>query len=387
MDAAEERFERHANEWRDPVAVAAQWSEAGQAEPGIFTMAARGEFWSVIEQLGITLVVSREYEHLLLALSSRAGRPHVTFLRLPHPSGITFDTGRKVLFAASTRNPNQLYEFEPAVGMLKRSDDQPADVADCPLVPVRTRYLPGCSYIHDLAMIGGELYANSVGQNVVLRLGERAMSAAWWPRSIDRSEGPDTQRNYIQLNSIAAGDTVETSYFSASGEMPGAFVPGDADYPVDGRGVIFAGATREVMMRGLTRPHSARIHDGRVWVDNSGYGQLAVSDGADGYEIVTRLPGWTRGLTFAGHIAFVGTSRVIPRFRQYAPGLDVDASSCAIHAIDTRTGDVLGSLDFPTGNQIFAIESFPESWSRGFPFLVDERDRVAERRLFYAYTI
>ena len=36
------------------------------------------------------------------------------------------------------------------------------------------------------------------------------------------------------------------------------------------------------------------------------------------------LPGWTRGLWFHGSTAFVGASRVIPRFSNYAPGFDVD---------------------------------------------------------------
>ena len=31
------------------------------------------------------------------------------------------------------------------------------------LLPVRARYLPGTLHLHDLALIGGELYANAVG--------------------------------------------------------------------------------------------------------------------------------------------------------------------------------------------------------------------------------
>ena len=58
-------------------------------------------------------------------------------------------------------------------------------------------------------------------------------------------------------------------------------------------------------------------------------------------EPVSRLPGWTRGLSFCKDVAFVGTSRVIPRFRHYAPGLDVERSVCALHAVDS-SGRVLG---------------------------------------------
>ena len=83
--------------------------------------------------------------------------------------------------------------------------------------------------------------------------------------------------------------------------------PGHRNFAVDGRGVVFSGATRAVVGRGLTRPHSARIHDGRLWVDNSGYGEVGVIE--DGrFAAVARLPGWTRGLAAAGGRLWVATS-------------------------------------------------------------------------------
>ncbi|MBN3876279.1 MULTISPECIES: hypothetical protein [unclassified Nostoc] len=51
-----------------------------------------------------------------------------------------------------------------------------------PLVPVRSCFFPGCLYIHDLALIGGALYANTVGENVVVRLDDDGCShRVWWP--------------------------------------------------------------------------------------------------------------------------------------------------------------------------------------------------------------
>ena len=84
---------------------------------------------------------------------------------------------------------------------------------------------------------------------------------------------------------------------------------------------------------------------------------VAIHDGRP--VTVARLPGWTRGLLWPASVAFVGTSRVIPRFRTYAPGLDVDRSVCGVHAVDIRSGQVLGSILWPAGNQIFAIEALP----------------------------
>jgi uncharacterized protein (TIGR03032 family) len=201
---------------------------------------------------------------------------------------------------------------------------------------------------------------------------------------VEREGEPDVGRNYLQLNSIAAGEDLESSFFSASSAAPSQRRPGHRNYPVDGRGVIFSGATREPVATGLTRPHSARLHDGSLWVDNSGYGELARLDGEQ-FTTVATLPGWTRGLCFADDVAFVATSRVIPRFRQYAPGLDVDRSVCAIHAVDVRSGAVLGSLRWPYGNQIFAVDAVARDFTLGFPFRSARPARERTRRLFYAF--
>ena len=384
-ETLDERFERHGAEWRDPAQIVAQWSGAGNVDRRSLTARASGAWWDVLRKSGVTLIVSREYEHLLLAIDGQA-RPRISYLRIPHPSGIAFDRGAGKLYVASTRNPNQIVELAPVTGRLERSDAPavaPQPVR--PLVPTRTWYLPGCSYVHDLAMIGTRLHANAVGRNVVLALRDGAAEPVWWPASIERDGVARTDRNYIQLNSIAAGPTLKRSFFSASGERPGRLRPGHVDYPVDRCGVIFSGATREPVVRGLTRPHSARLHGGQLWIDNSGYGEVGVADG-ERFEPVAKLPGWTRGLGFAGDVAFVGTSRVIPRFRAYAPGLDVERSVCAIHAVDARSGRLLGSLTFPAGNQIFAIEAVPAEWSGGLPFH-HGAGAAAARSLFYAYRV
>jgi hypothetical protein len=104
--------------------------------------------------------------------------------------------------------------------------------------------------------------------------------------------------------------------------------------------------------------------------------------------VTVKLPGWTRGLGFVRNIAFVGTSRVIPRFKQYAPGLDINQSVCGVHAVDISTGQVLGSITWPLGNQIFAIEAISARLSNGFPFMAGSQRKLAsERGLFYSFLI
>jgi uncharacterized protein (TIGR03032 family) len=347
---------RHNAEWREPAQVASYWQEAATTDPRLLEATVHGRWWDLLAETGITLLVTREYEHLVMALRASSAGPAVSYLRLPHPSGLAADRERGVVHVASTRNPNQVYDFQPTTGVLPRLDVRGEAPSGQPLVPVRSRFLPGCLYMHDLALIGGALHANAVGHNAVVRLdADGRYERVWWPRCIETADGPVFGQNHLQLNSIAASGDLASSYFSASTDKLSPRRPGHRNFPVDRRGVVFSGATREPIARGLTRPHSARLHAGQVWVDNSGYGELVVV--ADGrIEPVARLPGWTRGLCFYEGLAFVGTSRVIPRFRQYAPGLDVESSTCGVHAVDIQSGKVLGSLLWPRGNQIFALD-------------------------------
>jgi uncharacterized protein (TIGR03032 family) len=380
--------EAHDRAWRNPEDAIAAWSDSAQVDARLLTWKTRGRWWDVLEETDTTLLVSREYEHLLLAMRVENGRPHVSFMQMPHPSGLAVDLDRGVVYVASTRNPNQVYTLSPAVGLLPRSDLSDSILEDRPLVPVASRIVPGSTYLHDLAVIGGVLHGSAVGMNAIVRLdGVGSLESVWWPRCIERDGIPDFGRNHLQLNGIAGGTSLECSFFTASADRITARKPGHRNWPVDRRGVIFSGLTREPVAHGLTRPHSPRFIDGEIWVDDSGYGTVGVLRDHR-VDVLTSLPGWTRGLSDVGRYAFAATSRVIPRFRQYAPGLDVERSECGLHAIDRQTGECTGSLLWPAGDQIFAIARLPAAWTTGLPFTVANssgRSRKRSRTLFYAF--
>jgi uncharacterized protein (TIGR03032 family) len=371
--------------WRDPAEAVSLHRAAMKIDRQSLRGRVKGDFWGLIEEQGVTLLVGREYEHFVMALTVGAGRPLVTYMPLPHPSGIAVDAKRGNVFVASTRNPNQIFTLRPLVATLARKDRLRPTAEERPLMPVAAQFFPGSLYIHDLAVIGGTLHASAAGHNAIVRLGDNGFERVWWPRCIERHRVPDFGRNHIQLNSIAAGDSLAASFFSGSSDVIGARFPGQRNYPVDGRGVVFSGSTREPVVRGLTRPHSVRIRNRRLWVNNSGYGEFGVT-GDGRFNAVAKLPGWTRGLAFAGGYAFVGVSRVIPRFKSYAPGLSVSKSVCGVYVIDLKTGAIAASIVWPTGNQIFAVELLPADMTSGFAYSAASRDQTSRlEALFYTF--
>ncbi len=237
---------RHNAEWRDPAQIASQWRDACDTDPKLLRFRVRGGWWDALETSRITLLVTREYEHLVMALAVKDGKPRISYLPLPHPSGLVVDRRRRVVHIASTRNPNQIVEFKPVTGLVPRSDVELGTLSERPLVPVRTRFYPGSLYLHDLALVDGRLHANAVGQNAVVTLDEDGGARpVWWPRCIETRKGPVFEQNHIQLNSIAAGKDLSSSYFSASADRISRRRPGHRNFPTDGRGVIFDGAARE----------------------------------------------------------------------------------------------------------------------------------------------
>lgn len=378
---------RNDEEFRDPHEVVSCWQDGGAVDRRMLEYHVEGCWWEILGMLKMTLLVSREYEHLLMALrvDERAG-PDVSFIRIPHPSGIAVSQTRGSVHVASTRNPNQIFDFVPIDSLMPRLDCMPDDLLDRPLVPVRTRIMPGCLYIHEMALVGGHLHVNSVGQNAIVRLDDTgSFTRVWWPKCIESDAGPIFDRNQIQLNSIAAGSSLSNSFFSASTDKISELRPGNPAFPMNKRGVIFSGESREPIVRGLTRPHSARLWRGVLWVDNSGYGEIGIVE-RETFQTVCKMPGWTRGLCFKGDYAFVGTSRILPRFRAYAPGLEPDDSVCGIHIFNLSTGKREGSLIWPYGNQIFSVEWTDSSFTSGFPFRIGrDLHQIDRKTLFYAF--
>ncbi|MDO9125682.1 MAG: TIGR03032 family protein, partial [Parvibaculum sp.] len=97
----------------------------------------------------------------------------------------------------------------------------------------------------------------------------------------------------------------------------------------------------------LSMPHSPRLHNGQLWVLDSGRGELCRVDQQTGKrEAVAFLPGFARGLAFHGHYALIGLS--LPRDGSFS-GLELDGELakrdaepwCGVQVVDTRNGDIV----------------------------------------------
>lgn len=128
-------------------------------------------------------------------------------------------------------------------------------------------------------------------------------------------------------------------------------VDGWRDRRHDG-GIVIDIDSNEILTDGLSMPHSPRFHDGKLWLLNSGTGELGWLDPSDkAFTPLAFFPGFLRGLAFHNGHAFVTLSK--PRHGRFE-GLELDAKLkakdadawCGIQIVSLSSGDVAQWLRF-----------------------------------------
>ncbi len=125
-------------------------------------------------------------------------------------------------------------------------------------------------------------------------------------------------------------------------------VDGWRDRRRDG-GVVVDIESNEIILSGLSMPHSPRLYRGKLWVLNSGAGEFGYVDVAAGkFEPVTFCPGYARGLAFWENYAIIGLSKSRAGDGTFSGLLlderlaqkDADAR-CGLLVVDLHTGTIV----------------------------------------------
>ncbi len=283
------------------------------------------------------------------------------------PMGFAWEPGR---FALGTHSEIREFHDMPAVA---RKLDVPESLAhhDAAFLP-RLAHVTGDVQVHEMVWVpqprdarpsktdGSRLselwFVNTRFSCLATRSDLYSFVPRWKPPFIT-SLGPDDR---CHLNGLALRDG-RPRYVTALGDTDTA---GGWRQNKRAGGVVIDLNTDETIVRGLSMPHSPRWHNGRLWVLESGNGGVGFIDEKTGeYEDIVRLPGFTRGLDFAGPYAFVGLSQV--RETSIFSGIAIaemkqEDRCCGVWVIDTRNGQIAGFVKFVEGVQeIFAVQVLP----------------------------
>jgi uncharacterized protein (TIGR03032 family) len=137
----------------------------------------------------------------------------------------------------------------------------------------------------------------------------------WWPPYLSKLAPGDR----CHLNGICLVDGMPAYATSVSQDD---YLDGWREHRHNG-GTITDIRTNQIVMTGLSMPHSPRWYRNRLWLTNSGGGQFGWVDRERGvFEPVAFAPGFLRGLSFVGDYAIVGSSK--PRYGNVYSGLALD---------------------------------------------------------------
>jgi uncharacterized protein (TIGR03032 family) len=319
-------------------------------------------FPHILNQLGISLVVSTYQAGKLIVL--RADDQHINthFRIFPKPMGIAANR-KKIAIGCS----NQIWELNNVPAVAPKVE--PLGKHDACYLP-RKSHITGDIDIHEMEWGGldsSDLWF--VNTRFVPR---------WRPNFVTAL----TPEDRCHLNGLAIVNH-QPKYVTALGATN--TIGGWRENKANG-GILIDVESNEIISRGLSMPHSPRWYDDganssgkseRLWVLESGHGSLSICDRSNGkLETVTTLPGFTRGIDFCGSLAFIGLSQV--RETAVFSGIPLTEKLreriCGVWVVNLETGQTIAFLKFEDAVQeIFAVRVLPHI---RFPEIIDWDEKL-----------
>jgi uncharacterized protein (TIGR03032 family) len=219
-------------------------------------------------------------------------------------------------------------------------DQQINNLYDACYVP-RALFVTGELDAHDIGQLadGRSVFVNTLYNCLATPSQRHNFTPIWRPPFVSKI----IQEDRCHLNGLAMEDGMPRFVTAVSKSDT---IDGWRDRRSDG-GIVIDVSSGKIVAGGLSMPHSPRIYGGKLWVLNSGTGEIGWIDlGAKpdtAFQPLAFCPGFVRGLAFHGKYALVGLSK--PRYQRFE-GLELDkklaeADSepwCGVQVIDLDSG-------------------------------------------------
>lgn len=303
----------------------------------------------LLEKAGVSLLITTYQAHRVMLVSPAPNNRLKMWQRIfERPTGMAV---RDRSVALGTRN--KIWFLEPAGPVL---DAQGAPVPyDLVLAPRRC-HVTGNIDAHEMAWVGDDLWMVNTRFSCLATLSpEHSFVPRWRPPFVSALVPEDR----CHMNGLAVDET-GPRYVTALGM---------ADTPEGWRsgrksgGVILEVPSGRVVSEGLCMAHSPRLHEGRLYVLESGTGELQTVDPATGERTALyAFPGYVRGLAIHGGYAFVGLSGV--REKRTFGDLPIEKTGqevcCGVYVLELATREQLGFLRFTEGvMELFDVQVMP----------------------------
>ncbi|MEO8676540.1 MAG: TIGR03032 family protein [Casimicrobiaceae bacterium] len=317
----------------------------------------------LLRLLRMSLLVTTYQAGKLIVVRADGAAVNTHFVALRKPTGLCADANRMFVGTESG-----LREFRNIPEISARLE--PPGRHDAVYV-FRGHHVTGNIDVHEMALGRGQLwYVNTRFSCLCTLDREHSFVPRWRPRFVSALAPEDR----CHLNGLALADGLPR-FLTALGacDTPEGWRANKRD-----GGVLLDYASGDVVAGGLSMPHSPRWHRDRLWFLESGKGTLATVDLASGkVDTVARLPGFTRGLDFAGPLAFVGLSQLRePGAFDDVPVTHGNERVSGVWVVNVETGDTVAFLNFRgIVQEIFTVHALAGAL---FPEILDEDSSLLE---------
>lgn len=203
----------------------------------------------------------------------------------------------------------------------------------------RTSHYTGVLDAHDVGVMkNGEVLFVNTRYNCLATISDKHSFKVYWkPDFISKIVAED--RCHLNGLAMEAGVAKYVTAVSRSDT-----IDGWRDRRSDG-GIVIDVEKNKIICTGLSMPHSPRVYKKKLWLLNSGTGELGwVDKKAKKFVPLAFCPGFVRGLSFHGKYAFVGLSR--PRYERFE-GLALDGK---LQETDSEPWTGIQVIDIETGS-------------------------------------
>ncbi len=302
----------------------------------------------VLRELGLSLVVSTYQAGQIIIIREHNGHVNTHYTPMERPMGMAHQENKLAIGSAY-----QLVEYFNMPAAAPKVE--PENTHDACYVPRRVHFT-GDIDIHEMEYGDEGLWLVNTKMSCLCTLdNNHSVVPRWRPSFVSAYDLNDR----CHLNGVALRDG-KPAYVTALGETDtgGGWRSNKAD-----GGLMINVAESEIIARGLSMPHSPRWHMEKLWYLESGNGELATLNPNNGKrETIAELPGFTRGLCFAGRYAFVGLSQV--RETAVFAGLPLTQREqnrqCGVWMVDTYNVNIIAFITFTGGvEEIFSVQLLP----------------------------
>lgn len=295
-----------------------------------------------------TIVVTTYQTGKILIVGQYEGKLDLRYKNFPRPMGMY--SARNCMWAGLGHGIWQFRNYQSAAAKV----DEKKVYTGC--------YLPGSIHftadidIHEME-VGDDLYFVNTKFSCICVKGELVnFKPVWKPPFITSLQPTDK----CHLNGLCLKDG-KPRYVTALGKT---------DEPLGWRankangGLLMDVVTNEILLEGLSMPHSPRWHQNQLWFLESGKGALSRLD-LETREVteVAQVPGFTRGMQMVGDIALIGVSKV--RESATFSGLPITRLSkrvCGVWVVNIRSGAIITFIEFTSGmDEIFSVSLLPHA--------------------------